>query len=62
MRFEEHKTIWLQPWCDKCEAAANNFSNDGRQWCQDNVWDQCDECERKPVKYALLLQHSGGER
>lgn len=47
----EHETIWLQPWCDKCESEARG--SEGRLWCQDNVWDQCDLCERKPVKYVL---------
>lgn len=44
----EHEVIWLQPWCDKCAA-----SGEDRLWCQDNVWDQCDLCERNPVKYVL---------
>jgi hypothetical protein len=48
MKFEEHKTIWLEPWCDRCDATG-----DDRMWCQDNVWEPCDECERRPVKYVL---------
>jgi hypothetical protein len=42
----EHKTIWLQPWCDDCK------NPDGRQWCEDNVWGKC-ECGRPAVKYVL---------
>jgi hypothetical protein len=56
MIFQEYQTIWLQPWCAKCETEAAKFASDGRQWCQDNVWDQCDECERRPVKYRLARQ------
>lgn len=48
----EHETIWLQPWCDKCETESRG-SSEGRLWCQDNVWDQCGLCERRPVKYVL---------
>ena len=44
----EHETIWLQPWCDKCAESGEN-----RLWCQDDVWDQCDLCERKSVKYVI---------
>ena len=44
----EHETIWLQPWCDKCAESGEN-----RLWCQDDVWDQCDSCERKSVKYVI---------
>jgi len=43
----EHEVIWLQPWCDKCANGG------GRQWCEDNVWDQCDLCERRPVRYVI---------
>jgi hypothetical protein len=46
-----HKVIWLQPWCDGCEKHCN--SGEGRLWCQDDVWGQCDECDRKPVKYII---------
>ena len=42
---EEHKVIWLEPSCGE-------ENNEGRQWCQDNVWsDTCDGCEAKPVKF-----------
>jgi hypothetical protein len=47
-KFEEHKEIWLQPWCDNCAMTED------RTWCQDNVWeDGCDGCERKAVRYVL---------
>lgn len=39
----EHKEIWLEPACNQ----------DGRQWCQDNVWgDKCSDCAEKPVKFV----------
>jgi hypothetical protein len=54
---QTHKTIWLQPWCDGCEKACygsdGSDGSDGRQWCQDNVWDQCEECDNKSVKYVI---------
>jgi len=49
-REQVHKTIWLQPWCDGCEKHASG--SEGRLWCQDNVWDACEECGRKAVKYT----------
>lgn len=50
---ERHKTIWLQPWCDRCEKSAYG---DGRQWCQDDVWSKCGECGKPSVKYVLAEQ------
>jgi hypothetical protein len=47
---EPHQTIWLQPWCKGCQK---NCYSDGRQWCEDEVWGECEECGRKPVKYVL---------
>lgn len=48
--MKEHKEIWLQPWCEECEQ---NCGFDGRQWCQDDVWGKCDECDREPAHYVL---------
>lgn len=42
--------IWLQPWCDRCER---NSGEQGRLWCQDDVWGRCDECGASAVKYSL---------
>lgn len=47
----EHDVIWLQPWCDHCEWCDQGESG-GRQWCQDDVWGKCDDCDRVPVKYV----------
>jgi hypothetical protein len=44
-----HTTIWLQPWCAECDRS----SYEGRQWCEDNVWDKCDNCDALPVKYVI---------
>lgn len=45
--MEQHKTIWLQPSCDRCRGYD-------RDWCQDNVWeDGCETCGEPPVKYVL---------
>jgi len=51
---QRHETIWLQPWCNGCDRY--NHGGDGRQWCQDNVFEDCPECGRKPVKYAIQEQ------
>ena len=43
-----HPVIWLQPWCQACDATED------RTWCQDNVWEGgCEECGEMPVKYVL---------
>jgi hypothetical protein len=47
----EHQTIWLQPWCDNCDRNVVN-GGEGRMWCQDKVWDDC-ECGAKPVRYNV---------
>ena len=43
--------IWLQPWCLKCEERT---CGDGRVWCQNNVWEPCEECWNQPVKYRIV--------
>lgn len=50
--WQEYKEIWLQPWCSECEMVAAKNGTDGRLWCQDNPWDDC-ECGARPVKYVL---------
>jgi hypothetical protein len=42
--LEDHREIWLE-----CKCAENGY--EGRQWCQDNVFENCEECGLKPVKY-----------
>ena len=49
----DHKEIWLQPWCERCDKDASMSWGDGRQWCEDDVWDACEDCERKSVRYVL---------
>ena len=51
--MNEHKEIWLQPWCEGCDKDANTGWNGGRQWCEDDVWDTCEGCEQKSVRYVL---------
>jgi hypothetical protein len=50
MSWQDPEVIWLQPWCQKCKKEVD----EGRMWCVDNVWDQCDLCERKPVQYKMV--------
>jgi hypothetical protein len=52
MSEKEHKEIWLQPWCGECQLKSWE-SDGGRQWCEDNPWDDCEECGAKPIKYVL---------
>lgn len=46
--------IWLSPWCDGCDRDRGRLSDEGRLWCEDkSMFDACDECGRKPVRYVL---------
>jgi hypothetical protein len=49
--MDDPQEIYLQPWCDECERSGHH---DGRMWCEDDVWGECEEgCGRKSVKYVL---------
>ena len=50
---EDHKVIWLQPWCAGCEMNRTIHSYEGRQWCEDDVWEKCDGCGAKSVRYEI---------
>jgi hypothetical protein len=47
----EPTKIWLQPWCDGCETHCE--SDNGRQWCPDDIWGICEECGNKSVCYEI---------
>jgi hypothetical protein len=47
---DDHEVIWLAPWCDACQAVCAD--DVGRTWCQDAVYDPCEECGREPVKFV----------
>jgi hypothetical protein len=49
-----HAVIWLQPWCDGCETHAR--SDEGRQWCMDDIWEPCEACGNLAVKYVIAEQ------
>ena len=51
------QTIWLEPWCDDCRK---NASEDGRSWCDNDAWGECDHCGRKSVKYVIA--DTGGDK
>lgn len=54
---EDHKDIWLQPWCADCAR------HEDRNWCEDNVWEEgCEECGAKPVRYILDPVSAAGEK
>lgn len=45
----DHKEIWLSPWCIEC----NKGCPEERTWCQDSVvYDPCEECGNKPIRYV----------
>lgn len=48
-RVNHPRVIWLQPWCDECDRE----SSEGRMWCQDDVWGECDHCGKKPIRYVM---------
>ena len=54
MKYREHEFIYLQPWCEGCQKFS--ASGEGRQWCRDDVWVQCDEvgCKQKTVQYKRV--------
>lgn len=41
----EHTEIWLEPICAE-------GSPDGRLWCQDDVFEPCEECGAKQVRFV----------
>lgn len=43
--MSDHPEIWLEPKC------AENNHPEGRQWCQDAVFETCSECGEKPTRY-----------
>lgn len=49
--YKNPDAIWLQPWCADCD---HHSFREGRQWCQDEVWEKCEECGRKPIKYVRV--------
>lgn len=45
--MDDHKIIWLAPIC-------HDDGNNGREWCQDNVWEDgcdCDKGGHEPTRY-----------
>jgi len=49
MSGDDPKTIWLEPSCNEC--FHRDTSDTGRLWCEDNVFEKCNQCGRKPVRY-----------
>ena len=46
---DDHQVIWLEPFCHKCNAYP-------RTWCQDNIYEPCEECGRQPTKYIIASE------
>lgn len=42
-------TIWLAPFCDECDRL-----DAWREWCEDNVWGECEEfdCKAAAICYT----------
>jgi hypothetical protein len=51
-----YREIWLEPFCDQCWTGRLDIT-----WCQDRVYDDCVECGRKPIRYALDTRQRKGE-
>ena len=51
--MKDLEVIWLQPWCKECDRQTHS-DQDGRMWCQDDVWGKCEDCDEKSVKYILF--------
>lgn len=49
--MSDPQVIWLAPYCAEC--ARHDHSDTGRTWCEDDVYEPCEECGRGPVKYAI---------
>lgn len=45
--------IWLEPICHDC------FARSEATWCQDNVYEPCPDCGRKPIRYYLDRRQKG---
>jgi len=43
---DDHVEIWLEPSCNQCDRE--------RTWCQDNVYEKCEECGREPTRYLAF--------
>lgn len=48
---QNHSVIWLQPWCDGCQKYQ--YRDEGRTWCESDIYEPCEECGRQAVKYVL---------
>ena len=48
-------SVWLGPRC-------GDEAPDGREWCQDEVWERCSECGAEPVPYAPIRVDKPPER
>ena len=51
--YQDHRYIWLEPWCNECEA-KDAWPSEGRTWCHKDAWGKCEECGRKPVLYKAV--------
>ena len=44
-KYSDHKIIWLSPACDDCDPE--------RLWCDDDVFDPCEDCGRGSSKFIF---------
>ena len=50
--YQPPRAIWLQPWCNDCDASGERYDMCG-MWAEDDPWGECDDCGRKAVKYVI---------
>ena len=52
-----HKEIWLGPDCQDCGEDGEDYSTEDRLWCQDDIFETCDECGKGSVRYVRADLH-----
>lgn len=50
--YQDRELVYLQPWCEQCENG--NSGGEERLWCEDDVWEQCEEysCRCRSIAYV----------
>jgi hypothetical protein len=48
------RVIWLSPVCEHCVKDAEVT------WCQDNIYDPCEDCGKKSTRYVIETEPTVG--
>ena len=49
----EWPVIWIEPHCENCVRGF--YSGEGPTWCQDDVYEPCEECGKRATKYVIAV-------